>query len=84
MENVGLGDCSARVTVETGYLIYGQPGHAPPEMRILADSEDGLYIEIKDPSFHPGKNSWLSSDHLEIWLTEQSIDWGDRCVEVGD
>lgn len=67
-----LSDCAMRVGPEKleDFLTFGKIDlQRKPELRLLVLSKSELLIQIYDPKPAPPGNSWVASDHIEIWTT---------------
>jgi hypothetical protein len=72
-----LGDCAMRVGPQNldDFLTFGKlDPQRRPELRLLVLSKSEILIQIYDPRPAPPGNSWVTSDHIEIWTTRYSAD----------
>jgi hypothetical protein len=71
-KGTALGACASvwKLDGKSGYLVYGKgdPGREA-ELRFVGDFQD-LVVQIFDPRRdHGAVQSWVNTDHLEIWTT---------------
>jgi hypothetical protein len=68
-KTTALGACSAFVDgAGNGFAIHGDQGTAQDASLRVVASDRALFVEVEDDRLvGPGK-SWVSDDHLELWL----------------
>lgn len=70
--STSLGDCSLMVDAagSSGYVIHGQPsGPIDARFRVLVVGERTIVVEVWDDWWVHQAESWLYSDHLELWVS---------------
>ena len=70
-----LGDCAMRVGPDNlgDFLTFGKlDPRRRPELRLLAVTGSELVVQIYDPAPAPQGQSWVHSDHIEIWTADES------------
>jgi hypothetical protein len=71
-----LGSCAAMIASDGqhGFMVYGTPDPArAAELRFVALDDHTLLVQVYDPrpSIAPAR-SWVSGDHIELWLDTES------------
>jgi len=67
-----LGSCAALIDSAgaNGYVVHGSPGDAgDATMRVVQAGESSFVIDVSDDKFVDSASSWVTADHLEVWLT---------------
>jgi hypothetical protein len=73
-KTVRLGECATRLhnggAAEHGFVLFGQPAKAPDVWMALVAVGDPstLIVEVKKKAWIIGGHSWVSDDHLEVWM----------------
>jgi hypothetical protein len=79
-----IGSCGltmdASGTLNRGFVVHGKPGKpADGSMSVVFISPTEMVVQIRDDARVLGKKSWLTGDHLEVWVGEDS-DGSGQCL----
>jgi len=68
--SIALGPCGALVDGDQhGYTVHGGKGSAgDASMRVVMSKDGVLFVEIADDDWTHGGKTWVTEDHLELWL----------------
>ena len=73
-----LGDCASVIDGHegegwsSGYVIHGDQGSADDtSMKVLAGTNNVLYVDVTDDKLVASKKSWIHGDHLELWTSPE-------------
>jgi hypothetical protein len=93
-KTTGLGTCATLVDgVTAGFTIHGGKGSADDASMRVVWAQDGgdLFVEVDDDRLVGPGTSWVTDDHLELWLGQdfpggcpdaaQARQWGIRVTD---
>ena len=81
-KSAALGSCSVQVDSDDGpFIVHGGIGEAGDAiLRVVAGNDGVFYIEIVDDYWQQTAESWVDTDHIEIW-THSAMGYMDQCID---
>lgn len=79
----GVGVCAARVDADDAdWVVFGKPGSASDGAMTAAFQGKTLVVDVRDDRWITAADSWIKTDHLEIWVPEDEDPGGGTCADV--
>jgi hypothetical protein len=71
-KSAGLGSCGVLIDgKDNGYTLHGEADAKDATLRVVASTDDVLFVEVTDDRWTGPSRSWVKDDHLELWLARQ-------------
>jgi len=73
--SIALENCSAFVDGdEHGFAVHGGKGRAADaSLRAVVSKEGFLFVEVTDDHWTTGGKTWVTEDHIELWLAPPGL-----------